>query len=76
MCASTASSRTRCEKWSVYAALGIELSSDTREAMARWVTQNPRLSRRPSPGRAPFGLDAARVRASFAEYRERFGMGA
>jgi hypothetical protein len=58
----------------IYAALDIELTADTRGAMARWAKENPRDSRRPSPDLAPFGLDAAHVREQFADYSERFGI--
>ena len=58
----------------IYAALDIELTAETRGAMARWAKENPRDSRRPSPDLAPFGLDAAHVREQFADYSERFGI--
>lgn len=60
----------------IYAKLGLELTTETRRAMQRWVVENPRDARRPSTDLAPFGLDTARVRAQFADYRERFGLDA
>lgn len=59
---------------SIYARLGIELSSAARMAMAQWVEQNPRDSRRPDLDLEPFGLDANEVRAEFSAYCDRFGL--
>ncbi len=56
----------------IYAAVGIDLSNETRAAMERWVAANPREERRPKIDLSPFGLDVVEVRKRFAPYAARF----
>lgn len=57
----------------IYAAVGLSLPADTRDRMARYVTENGR-DRRPPHGYtlAQFGLDAEAIRREFAAYRESY----
>jgi hypothetical protein len=55
----------------IHAAIGLDLPSDVRDAMARFVTENGR-DKRPPHGYdlARFGLDAEAIAREFASYRE------
>ena len=59
----------------LYAALGDELSDDTRRSMTQWWTasaeQRPQ-GRRPDPAR--FGMDATELHDQFEFYHRRFGV--
>jgi hypothetical protein len=56
----------------IYQAAGIELTAGAREGMARWVKENPRDDRGRTADVAPFGIDPARARETFAEYCDVF----
>lgn len=54
-------------------AVGVEISHETTERLARWMRVNDR-SQRPAHryGAADFGLDEANLRVAFDDYRRRF----
>jgi hypothetical protein len=57
----------------IYARFGIALTAEARAAFATWLRDNRRDKRPPHEYTlAEFGLDEARIRSEFAEYRRRF----
>jgi hypothetical protein len=59
----------------LYAAMGDELTADTRARMIRWWDESAgdrRVGPRPDP--SAYGLDGDSVRAEFAFYHDRFGL--
>jgi sulfotransferase family protein len=61
---------------SLYRAMGDQLTTETRDRMARWWEESAQERRRgPRPDPAGFGLDVDGLRKDFAFYHDRFGIG-
>ena len=60
----------------IYEEAGIGLATEAREAMARWVGENPREDLRLArpADLAPYGIEPVRARAVFSDYCQAFGV--